>query len=214
MSTVPRDATRVSSLGIALATVATCVLAGRTLSIRFATREGLLNDIGRHARECHVSSHGGVSRSGFNAHVNGIPRACHRRQRRHAFFYARIKRVSGSRAEPIKASMPLYATIFAVILPSERVTGPHLVSIVLMMAGIALVPWEGIFGAREREADFVVRAFTPAGCGDLLRIRTHLRERQLQEGSKRRDRPGDQNDRRDDDVPPLSRLARADPAHN
>ena len=31
----------VSSLGIALATVAACMLAGRTLSIRFATREGL-----------------------------------------------------------------------------------------------------------------------------------------------------------------------------
>lgn len=67
---------------------------------------------------------------------------------RRALFYARIKRVGTSRAEPIKAPMPLYATIFAVILFSKRVTGPHLVGIVLMVAGIALVLWEGTSSER------------------------------------------------------------------
>lgn len=67
---------------------------------------------------------------------------------RRALFYARIKRVGTSRAEPIKAPMPLYATIFAVILFSKRVTGPHLVGIMLMVAGIALVLWEGTSSER------------------------------------------------------------------
>lgn len=54
-----------------------------------------------------------------------------------------ISRVGASRAEPIKSSMPLFATVSAVILLGETLTPSHLAGIVLIVAGVGLVSWEG-----------------------------------------------------------------------
>lgn len=67
-----------------------------------------------------------------------------------AFFYAGIKRVGASRAEPIKASMPLHATVLAVLFLGEHVSGLQGVGIVLIAIGIAAISWEG--GAADRRA--------------------------------------------------------------
>lgn len=58
-------------------------------------------------------------------------------------FYSAIKRVGASRAEPFRATMPLHATILAVLLLGEFVTGLQIAGIVLIVVGIALVSWEG-----------------------------------------------------------------------
>lgn len=60
-----------------------------------------------------------------------------------AFFYAGIERVGASRAEPIKASMPIHATILAILLLGERVSIPQFGGILLIVVGIALLSWEG-----------------------------------------------------------------------
>lgn len=60
-----------------------------------------------------------------------------------SMYFAAIKRVGASRTEPIKASMPLHATVFAVLILGEAVSGPQLVGIVLIIVGIALVTLEG-----------------------------------------------------------------------
>ncbi|ARS89299.1 EamA family transporter [Natrarchaeobaculum aegyptiacum] len=63
-------------------------------------------------------------------------------------FYSGIKRVGASRAEPIKASMPLHATVLAAIVLGEHVSGPQLAGVLLIVVGIALVSWEGSLSAR------------------------------------------------------------------
>ena len=60
-----------------------------------------------------------------------------------AFLFAGVERVGASRAEPIKASMPLWATISAVILLGETLTPTHLAGIVLIVVGVGLISWEG-----------------------------------------------------------------------
>lgn len=147
----------VSGIGIALAIGAAWFLAGQTLSIRLATRRGLANDVLVVVMLVNVvvliplalvldpnPTITPLSILAFG--VAGLVGTMVGR----AFFYAGIKRVGASRAEPIKASMPLHATIFAVILLGEQVTGPQLVGIVLMVGGIALVSWEG--SSAERAA--------------------------------------------------------------
>lgn len=57
-------------------------------------------------------------------------------------YYASIQRLGASRTEPLKASMPLYATLFAVVLLDERVTAGNLAGVVLIVAGIVLISWE------------------------------------------------------------------------
>jgi uncharacterized membrane protein len=61
-----------------------------------------------------------------------------------AFLFLGIRQIGASRAEPIKASTPLYATAFAVVLLGERVTGPQVVGISLVVAGVAIVSLEGM----------------------------------------------------------------------
>lgn len=57
-------------------------------------------------------------------------------------YYASIQRLGASRTEPLKASMPLYATLFAVVLLGERVTPGNLVGLVLIVGGVGLISWE------------------------------------------------------------------------
>lgn len=57
-------------------------------------------------------------------------------------YYASIQRLGASRTEPLKASMPLYATLFAVLLLGEDITTGNLAGVVLIVAGVAVISWE------------------------------------------------------------------------
>lgn len=58
------------------------------------------------------------------------------------FLFAGIQRIGASRADSLKASMPLFATIVAVLVLGETLTAQHLVGIVLVVAGVGLVSLE------------------------------------------------------------------------
>lgn len=59
-----------------------------------------------------------------------------------AMHYEGIKRIGASRAEPIKASQPLHASLIAVLVLNETVGLGHLASMVCIVLGIALVSYE------------------------------------------------------------------------
>ena len=59
-----------------------------------------------------------------------------------AFYYESIKRIGSSRAEPIKASQPLHATLVAVLVLEETVGPGHLAAMTCIVAGIALITYE------------------------------------------------------------------------
>jgi DME family drug/metabolite transporter len=59
-----------------------------------------------------------------------------------ALYYGSIERIGAGRTEPIKASMPLFATIIAVAALGEQLTAIHGVGILLIVAGIAAITWE------------------------------------------------------------------------
>ncbi len=139
-----------SSLGVTLAAIAACCLAGQALTIRLATRQGRTVDILVVVMGVNVvvlvpltvlfvpdpvltpRSVAAFAAAGIVGTMLG--RLC---------YYAGIKRIGASRAEPIKASMPLHATILAVLVLGEAVTGAGIIGVVLIVAGIALVSWEG-----------------------------------------------------------------------
>ncbi|WP_331234093.1 EamA family transporter [Natronorarus salvus] len=139
----------VSTLGVGLALLAACCLAGQALTIRLATRHGRANDALLVVIAVNVvvlfplafllDPNPTVTPRSIAAFAGaGIVGTMLGR----AFFYEGIKRVGASRAEPVKASMPLHATVLAVLFLGERVTGPQFFGIVLIVAGIALVSWE------------------------------------------------------------------------
>lgn len=59
-----------------------------------------------------------------------------------AVHYEAIKRVGASRSEPIKASQPLHASLIAVVVLAETVSVGHFLSMVCIVAGIALISYE------------------------------------------------------------------------
>ncbi|WP_336022609.1 EamA family transporter [Halobellus salinisoli] len=59
-----------------------------------------------------------------------------------AMHFEGIKRIGSSRAEPIKASQPLHASLIAVVVLGEVVTGGHLVSMIAIVLGIAIITYE------------------------------------------------------------------------
>lgn len=77
-----------------------------------------------------------------------------------AMHFEGIKRIGSSRAEPIKASQPLYASLVAVVVLGEVVTGGHLASMVAIVVGIAIITYE--HGRSDRDdggAGYVGLAF-------------------------------------------------------
>lgn len=140
----------VALLGVAFAIVSAFGLAGQALGIRLATRRGesahvLLVNIGITAVVFVILSVVFVQkpivtpRSVLAFVGAGLVSFVVAR----GLYFAGIKRVGASRSEPIKASMPLHATVFAVLILGEDVTGPQFVGILLIIVGIALVSWEG-----------------------------------------------------------------------
>lgn len=61
-------------------------------------------------------------------------------------LFTGIQRIGASRAEPIKASAPFFAAIIAVIVLGERMTTEHLLGVVLIVIGIAVISWEQASG--------------------------------------------------------------------
>lgn len=68
-----------------------------------------------------------------------------------AVYYEGIKRIGASRSESIKASQPLHASLIAVVVLAETVSVGHFLSMVCIVAGIALISYEhgnaGVEGA-------------------------------------------------------------------
>lgn len=136
--------------GVALAIVAAIGLAGQALTIRLATRRGRSNDVLLVVMLVNVvvfvllvvlfvSDPGVTIKSFFAFMAAGIVGTMLGR----AFFYAGIKRAGASRAEPIKASMPLHATVLAFLLLGERVTRIQFVGVILIVVGVAFVSLTG-----------------------------------------------------------------------
>jgi drug/metabolite transporter (DMT)-like permease len=57
-------------------------------------------------------------------------------------YYKSIELVGASRTEPVKSSMPLFATLFAVVFLSEAVSGLRWVGIAIIILGIGVISWE------------------------------------------------------------------------
>lgn len=57
-------------------------------------------------------------------------------------YYKSIEMVGASRAEPVKSSMPLYATIMAVFVLGETVEPLRWVGITLIFLGVAVISWD------------------------------------------------------------------------
>jgi drug/metabolite transporter (DMT)-like permease len=57
-------------------------------------------------------------------------------------YYDSIDRIGASRTEPLKASMPLFASLIAFFLLGEVLTVVHAGGIALIVVGIALISWQ------------------------------------------------------------------------
>lgn len=140
----------VDLVGVSLAALAALGLAGQALFVRLGTRQGrsadalvvvLLINIAILVPLAAVLSYPdyGLTPVSILAFVAaGVMGTMIGR----AFLYAGIKEIGASRAEPIKASMPLHATILAVLVLGESLTAVHLGAVVLIVVGVALVSWE------------------------------------------------------------------------
>lgn len=161
----------VSALGVGLAVVAACCLAGQALTIRLASREGetkdillvvmLFNTLVFVPLAFVVDPTPRVTVRGVLAFVGaGIVGTLIGR----AFFYTGIKRVGASRAETIKASMPLHAAVLAVIVLGEAMTLGQFSGVVLIVVGIGLVTLEGASSTGDpNEPGSVIGLLFPLG---------------------------------------------------
>lgn len=140
----------VSVPGVLFAAGAACFLAGQALTIRIATRRGKSVDVLLVVMAVNLAVLAPLAlvfdpnptltpRSVLAFAAAGIVGTMLGR----ALFYSGIKRIGASRAEPIKASMPLHATVFAVLFLGEIVTPEQFAGVVLIVAGIALITWDG-----------------------------------------------------------------------
>lgn len=66
-------------------------------------------------------------------------------------LFTGIQRIGASRAEPVKASTPFFATIIAIIVLSERMTAEHLVGVLLIVIGVAVISWEQANGPDAKQ---------------------------------------------------------------
>ncbi|MGM0605404.1 MAG: DMT family transporter [Halobacteriota archaeon] len=140
----------VSTLGVLLAIAAACFLAGQALAIRVATKHGSAADVLLVVMIVNL-----VVLAPLAAYFDPYPTLSPRSIASFAaagvvgtmlgriLFYSGIKRIGASRAEPIKASMPLHATVFAVVFLDEFVTPGQFAGVVLVVGGLALITWDG-----------------------------------------------------------------------
>lgn len=57
-------------------------------------------------------------------------------------YYVSIERIGASRSEPVKASQPLHASLIAVLVLGETLSGPHALGIMLIVAGVVFITVE------------------------------------------------------------------------
>lgn len=73
-------------------------------------------------------------------------------------YYDSIDRIGAGRTEPLKSSMPLFASLIAVLVLGETLTMAHTGGIVLIVVGIAVISWETTNSGTERGEDVSVTA--------------------------------------------------------
>lgn len=162
----------VSAIGVALALVGAVCLAGQALTVRLATRDAATNHVLVVVLAVNAAvfvpaalmttDDFGLTPVAFLAFVAaGLVSTMLGR----VFFYGGIKRVGAARAEPLKASMPLHATVLAVLLLGEAVTSLQFAGVLLIVVGVAIVSWDG--AARDAavtgEVDWLGLAFPLIG---------------------------------------------------
>jgi DME family drug/metabolite transporter len=158
----------VFSVGVLLAVLGACALAVQSLSIRYGTITSDSSDalvivlavnilalvpaafvLGSPLQELTLRSLAAFTAAGLLGTMVG--RAMH---------FEGIKRIGSSRAEPIKASQPLHASLVAVVVLGEVVSPGHLVSMVAIVAGLAIITYEhGRGGQTAGNAGYVGLAF-------------------------------------------------------
>ncbi|MFD1685017.1 DMT family transporter [Halobellus litoreus] len=163
---IPTDG--VLTLGILLAAFGAVALAVQSLSIRYGTITSDSSDalvvvlavnvlalvpaaflLGSPIQDLTLRSLGAFTAAGLLGTMVG--RAMH---------FEGIKRIGSSRAEPIKASQPLHASLIAVVVLGEIVTGGHLLSMVAIVLGIGIITHEhGRSDADDGGAGYVGLAF-------------------------------------------------------
>jgi len=162
-------------VGVAFGVLAAFCLAGQALTIRLATRDGRTLDVLLIVLFINAATFAVLSAifvpdpvvtpTSFLAFLGTgivatlVARAC---------FYSSIGRIGASRAEPIKASMPLPATVLAVLLFGEHVSGVQFGAIVLIVVGVALVSWEGARTDRALGTDVSIVALLLAVASAVL----------------------------------------------
>jgi len=109
----------VSAPGVLLAVGAACFLAEQALTIRLATRRGKSTDVLLVVMGVNLMMLAPLALA-FDPNPTLIPRSILAFAAAgivgtmigRSLFYAGIKQIEASRAEPIRASMPLHATVF------------------------------------------------------------------------------------------------------
>lgn len=157
----------VLTVGVLLAAFGACALAVQSLSIRYGTITSASSEalvvvlavnvlalvpgaflLGSPIEELTRKSLAAFTAAGLLGTMVG--RAMH---------YEGIKRIGSSRAEPIKASQPLHASLVAVIVLGEVVTAGHLASMIAIVVGIAVISYEHGRSGSENGAGYVGLAF-------------------------------------------------------
>lgn len=139
-----------TTLGVGLAIVAAISVAGTGLGIRLGNENGRTVDglvvvlvcnlvlltpitIFVHHPTYHVTlrSLGAFLAAGLTGTLLG--RLC---------YFNGIASIGASRTEPIKATQPLHASIIAVLVLHETISGVHLGGILLIIGGVILITWQ------------------------------------------------------------------------
>jgi drug/metabolite transporter (DMT)-like permease len=149
----------VAAQEVLLPLVGAVLLAGQALFLRLATREGRVSDvlvvvlvvnIGLLVPFAAVYSYpdyGLTTRSVLAFVAAGLIGTVFGR----LALFTGIQRIGASRAEPLKASNPLFAAIVAVAVLGERMTTEHFLGVVLIVVGVAVVSWEQASGSETDE---------------------------------------------------------------
>lgn len=137
-------------LGAALSITVSLCLTIQALAIRFGTRQGRANDALVTVFLFNVASFSVVVALRHGAYEPTLPSLAAFAGAGIAgtllgtgFYYAGIERIGASRSDAIKASQPMPAAFFAVLILGEYVTFLNGLGIVLVVVGVAVLVAEG-----------------------------------------------------------------------
>lgn len=144
-------------VGVFLAVGASLLIAAMSLFLRVGTNEGTANDALVIVLACNVAivvplavflHHPayGLTPAALSAFtLAGLVGTMLGR----AFYFTGVERIGASRADAIKASQPLHATLIAFLVFGESLTVVHFAGIILVVFGVAAVSWETTSGGPE-----------------------------------------------------------------